>query len=183
MQTGQLLDPLAHRLLDLQKVSSSQWLLRAVGALWAVLALVLTFGVTGMFAHIGAQLITLTVALALVLHCRRPDSDLGLLAPVAILLALVFRNGVTMPQAAGVGLALLLSHSAFALAATIPVHGEFGRSGWILAARGLLPVLVVSVVAGALVVVLSTVQLGPWTMVVGVLAAIGLLVAVLPRSR
>ena len=46
--------------------------------------------------------------------------------------------------------------------------------------RGLLPVLVLSAVAGVLVVALSTVQLGAWMMVIGVLAAIGLFVAVLP---
>lgn len=183
MRRSPMLDSLAHRLLDLQKISATQWLLRTLGAVTTVLALMLIVGPTALFSHFGTVLITLTVALGLVLQCRRPDSDLGLLAPVAILIALLAMGDSSMSQAAGVGLALLLAHSAFALAATIPVHGEFGRSAWLLAGSGLLPVLVLSAVAGALVVMLSSVQLGPWMMVVGVLAAIGLFIAVLPQER
>src|SRR5699024_11570286 len=104
-------------------------------------------------------LITLTAALGVLLQCRRPDSDLGLLAPAALLIALLAAGDSSVLQAAGVGLALLLADSAFALAATIPVHGEFDASAWRLAATGLLPVLVLSAVAGVLVVLLSTVQL------------------------
>ena len=182
MPIGQMLDPVAQRLLELQKISSTQWLLRTLGAVTTVLALLLIVGLTELFSHFGTVLITLTVALGIILQVRRPDSDLGLLAPVAIVIALLAMGDSSMLQAAGVGLALLLAHSAFALAATIPVHGEFGPGAWRLAAMGLLPVLVLSAVAGVLVVLLSTVQLGAWMMVLGALAAIGLFIAVLPRE-
>lgn len=182
MRRAPLLDSIAQRLLELRRISPTQWLLRALGAVMTAAALVLTLGVTELALHFGTLLITLPVALGIVLHCRRPDSDLGLLAPVAIVIALIAVGDSSMLQAAGVGLALLLAHSAFALAATIPVHGEFGPGAWRLAAAGMLPVLVMSAVAGVLVVVLSTVQLGAWMVVVGVLAAIGLFIAVLPRE-
>lgn len=183
MRRAPFLDSVAQRLLELRRVSATQWMLRALGAVATVLALMLIFGPTALFSHVGAALITLTVALGLVLQCRRPDSDLGLLAPAALLIALLAAGDSSVLQAAGVGLALLLAHSAFALAATIPVHGEFDASAWRLAATGLLPVLVLSAVAGVLVVLLSTVQLGAWMMVIGVLAAIGLFIAVLPQER
>ena len=182
MRRTSLLDSIAQRLLELRKISGTQWLLRVLGAVATVLALLLVNGPASLFANIGTVIITLAVALGLVLHCRRPDSDLGLLAPSAILLALLAADDSSLLQAAGVGLALLLGHSAFALAATIPVHGEFDRRAWRLAGAGLLPVLVLSAVAGVLVVVLSGVQLGAWMMVLGVLAAIGLFVVVLPQS-
>lgn len=183
MRFGQLLDPIAQRLLELRTVSATQWQLRLLGAVSTLLALVLAIDLSALLSRPGTQLLLLLVVIAIALHVRRPDSDLGLLAPGAILFAVVVQDGVTMLQAAGVGGALLLAHSAFALAATIPVHGVFGPDAWRLAASALLVVLVVSLVATVLIVVLSTVQLGAWMMVVGALATIGLLVAVLPRSR
>jgi hypothetical protein len=180
---GQVMDPVAQRLLALQKVSSTQWLLRLLGAAATVLALLMTFGVTGVLSHVGTVMITLAVVVGLLFQLRDPDTDMGLLAPAAIVVALLAQGEVPMLRAAGTGLALLVAHSAFALAATLPVHGEFGRGAWGLAGRGLLPVLAVSGVGGVLVVALTAVQLGPWMMVLGVLAAIGLFVAVLPRER
>lgn len=182
MRRAPLLDSIAQGLLELQKISPTQWLLRTLGAVMTVLSLVLIVGITALFSHFGFVLITLTVALGIILQVRRPDSDLGLLAPTAIVIALLAAGESSMLQAAGVGLLLMLAHSAFALAATIPVHGQFDSGAWRLAAAGLLPVLVLSAVAGVLVVALSTVQLGSWMMVVGALAAIGLFVAVLPRQ-
>lgn len=183
MRRGQLIDPVAQRLLELQKVSGTQWLLRIVGTAMTLLALLMTFGGTGLLAHFGTTLITLVVALGLLCQFRNPDSDLGLLAPVGIVVGVLAQGEVSMLRTAGIGLMLLIAHSAYALAATIPVHGVFGRSAWLLAGKGLLAVLVLSLLGGLLVAGLSGVQLGPWTMVVGVLAAIGLFIAVLPRGR
>lgn len=182
MRIGQLLDPIAQRLLELRTVSTTQWQLRLLGAVSTLLALALAIDVFTLLSHAGSQLLLAVVVIALVLHCRRPDRDLGLVAPGAILLAVVVQDGVTMLETAGVGAALLLAHSAFALAATLPVHGEFGRDAWRLAGSVVLVVLMVSVVASVLIVLLSTVQFGAWMMVVGALATIGLLVAVLPRA-
>ncbi|GAA4530067.1 hypothetical protein GCM10023160_30310 [Brachybacterium paraconglomeratum] len=183
MRMGQVVDPVAQRLLELQKVSGTQWLLRIGGAAATVLALLLTIGGTGLFAHFGTMLITFFVALGLLFQLRNPDSDLGLLAPGAIVVGALAMGGGSMLRTAGIGFLLLIAHSAFALAATTPVHGVFGRSAWLLAGKGLLPVLVLSLLGGLLVAGLSGVQLGPWMMVVGVLAAIGLFIAVLPRER
>lgn len=179
----QVVDPLAERLLELRTVGATQWVLRTVGAAATVLALLLALGVTGLFAHVGGVVVSLAVAVALLAQLRSPDSDLGLAAPAAILLALIAQGEVTMARAAGTGLALLLAHSAFALAATIPVHGEFGRGARRLAGTGLLAVLAVSAAGTVLVIGLAAVQLGPWTMVLGMLAAIVLFLLVLPTPR
>lgn len=183
MRMGQVVDPVAQRLLELQKVSATQWLLRIIATVVTLLALLMTFGVAGLFAHFGTTLITLIVALGLLFQFRNPDSDLGLLAPAGIVVGVLAQGEVSMLRTAGIGLMLLIAHSVFALAATIPVHGVFGRSAWLLAGKGLLPVLVLSLLGGLLVAGLAGVQLGPWMMVVGVLAAIGLFIAVLPRER
>lgn len=183
MRMGQVVDPVAQRLLELQKVSATQWLLRITGTAATVFALLMLFGVTGLFTHVGTVLITLTVALGLLFQFRNPDTDLGLLAPAGIVLGVLGLGEVSMLRTAGIGLLLLIAHSAFALAATIPVHGVFARSAWLLAGKGLLPVLVLSLLGGLLVAGLSGVQLGPWMMVLGVLAAIGLFITVLPRER
>lgn len=183
MRWGNLLDPVAERLLVLQTVSGTQWLLRSLGAVTTVLALLLAAGTDGLFSHIGTTMLSLLVAAAVLLQLRNPDSDLGLLAPGAIVLTLVWQDDLTMLRAAGVGGLLLLAHSASALAATLPVHGEFSASAWRLAGRALLPVLGVSLLGALLVAVLAGVQLGPWMMVPGSLAVIMLLAVVLPRAE
>ncbi|AXK44420.1 hypothetical protein [Brachybacterium saurashtrense] len=183
MRTPDLLDPIARRLLALRTVGRSQWLLRGLGTGATLLALVLTVGPTALLAHSGAVLLALVVGVGLLAQCLRPDTDLGLVPPVALLIALVAQGDTPMLRAGGIGLALLLGHAAFALAATIPVHGELAPSAWRLAARGLVPVLALSAVAAGLVVLLSGVHLGAWMMVIGVLAAIVLFLTVLPRQR
>lgn len=183
MRLGQMVDPVAELLLELQKVSAPQWLLRILGAATTVLALMAALGSVALFAHPGTTLVTLVVVAAVLAQMRNPDSDLGLLAPGAILLAVLVLGEVPMLRAAGAGLALLVAHSAFALAAVLPVHGVLDRSAWLLAGKGLLPVAVVAAVAAVLVIGLATVQLGPWMMVAGVIAAIGLLMAVVPWQR
>lgn len=183
MALGQAVDSFAQRLLELQKVSPTQWALRLTGAVATLLALALTYGTLNLWASTVASLVTLIVLLAVAVQVWNPDSDLGLLAPGMMLLTLLVQGETPTLRAAGIGLALLLAHSIFALAATIPVHGEFDRSAWLLAGKGLLPVLVVSIVALLLVVALSGMVLGPWTLILGVLAAIVLFVTVLPRLR
>lgn len=183
MPLGPRIDALAHRLLELRTISGSHWALRAAGVAGSLLALLLTIGPHGDPAHLATVLLGLAVALALVMQLRTPDSDLGLLAPGAIVLFLSVQADLTLLRAAGVGAALLIAHSAFALAATVPAHGVLTRSAWRLAGRGLLPVAAMSVLAGLLVALLAGVQLGPWTMVLGVLAVIALFAVVLPRAR
>ena len=182
MRLGSLVDPIAGRLLELQKVSGTQWLLRLLGVAAMLLALSVALP-GGPAQNAGAMFVMLAVAIALCVQMFRPDSDVGLLAPAVIILALAGQGDLTVLRAAMVGLGLLVSHAAFALAATIPVHGVFDRSAWLLSGRGLLMVLAVSVVAGLVVVVLSGIHLGPWMLVVGVLAVLALFAAVLPRAR
>lgn len=181
MRLGAFIDPIAEFLLGLRRVSATHWLLRLMGITAMLLALVGTLP-SGLFAHIGTGIITLAVMGSLLVQTLRPDSDVGLLAPAAIILALAGQGDLSLLRAAGVGLALLLSHVAFALAATLPAHGVFERSAWILGGRGLLLVLAVSVLAGLLVVALSGVHVGSWMLVIGILGAIGLFVTVMPRS-
>lgn len=181
MRLGAFIDPIAEFLLGLRRVSATHWLLRLVGIAAMLLALVGTLP-SGLFVHIGTGIITLAVMGSLLVQALRPDSDFGLLAPAAIILALAGQGDLSLLRAAGVGLAMLLSHVAFALAATLPAHGVFERSAWILGGRGLLLVLAVSVLAGLLVVALSGVHVGSWMLVIGILGAIGLFVTVMPRS-
>lgn len=181
MRLGAFIDPIAEFLLGLRRVSATHWLLRLVGIAAMLLALVGTLP-SGLFVHIGTGIITLAVMGSLLVQALRPDSDVGLLAPAAIILTLAGQGDLSLLRAAGVGLALLLSHVAFALAATLPAHGVFERSAWILGGRGLLLVLAVSVLAGLLVVALSGVHVGSWMLVIGILGAIGLFVTVMPRS-
>ncbi|MDN5820291.1 MAG: hypothetical protein L0H74_04960 [Brachybacterium sp.] len=183
MRLGQLLDPLAEHLLELRKVSRTQWLLRALGAVATLLALATALGGFGLFAHFGAALLTGTVAAGLLVQFRSPDSDVGLLAPSAILLSLLGQGELSFLRAAAVGIALLIAHSVFALSATLPVHGVLAPSAWRLTIRALLPVLALSLLGGLVVVVLSQVALGPWMLVIGTVAAIALSLILLPRSR
>ena len=183
MPLGPRIDAIAQRLLELRTISGSHWLLRGAGAVLTILALVLAVGPHGDPAHLATVSLGLAVAFALFMQLRNPDSDAGLLAPGVIVLYLSVQPDLTLLRAAGVGAALLIAHSAFALAATVPAHGVLTRSAWLLAGRGLLPVAAMSVLAGLLVALLAGVQLGPWTMVLGVLAVISLFAVVLPRAR
>lgn len=182
MRRVTVLDPLAELLLGLRRVSPSQWLLRLLGAGGTLVALALTVP-SGPFATMPATVLTLCVAVALIGQLLAPDTALGILGPLAILLGLAALPDLTLPRAAGVGFALLLSHAAFALAAALPVHGEFDRSAWLLWLRGLLPVLALSAVCTLVVVVLAGFRPGPWMLVVGVAAVVMLLVVLLPRRR
>ncbi|MFC7374111.1 hypothetical protein ACFQS2_08585 [Brachybacterium sp. GCM10030267] len=182
MRLGRMLDPVATLLLGLWTVSGSQWALRATGLIAMAIAVVLTLP-GGLFVHIGTVLVTLGVGLSVLVQVVNPDSDIGLLAPLVIILALVGQDELTLVRAAGVGVALLVSHSAFALAATLPAHGVFERSAWSLGGRGFAAVLAVSVVGGVVVLALSGLQFGPWMLVAGVLAVLALLATVLPRTR
>ncbi|MBB5832253.1 hypothetical protein [Brachybacterium aquaticum] len=181
MRLAHLVDPLAERLLVLRTVSGTQWLLRLTGATTSIAALLLTLG-PGASWHLGSALVTLCVALAVLLQLRHPDSDLALIGPLATLVGLATLGDPSVPRAAGTGLLLLLAHSASALAATLPPHGRFEGSAWRLAGRGMVAVLALTVLLGGLVLLLAGVQLGAWAMVLGTLAAIGLLIAVLPRT-
>lgn len=181
MRLSRFADPLAHGLLRLRTVSGTQWLLRTVAVLATVLALLLALR-GELFGHAGSAVVTLLVLAVAALQAARPDTDLALLAPLAILVSLVGQGDLGIVRALGVGLALLLAHSAAALAATLPVHGRFEPSAWALAGRGLLGVLVVTLAGAFVVLGLSGVRLGAWALVLGVVAVLGLLIVALPRT-
>lgn len=183
MRPGQLLDPFAERLLELRKVSATHWLLWALGAGATLLALLLSLDGIGLLAHLGTVVLAAVVAVGLLVQFRQPDSNVGLLAPGAILLSLLVQGELSFLRAAGIGLALLIAHCAFALSATLPVHGVLAPSAWRLALRALLPVLALCLLGGLVVLVLSPLTLGPWMLVVGTVAAITLFLLLLPRSR
>ncbi|MGP9538728.1 hypothetical protein ACT3SP_12000 [Brachybacterium sp. AOP43-C2-M15] len=179
MRLRSLVDPIAETLLELKKVSSTQWVLRSAGLLGTVLALLLTFP-DGLLAHLGTTTVTGVVAVVLVVQVLRPDSDLGIVGHGIIVLALSGQADLSVPRALGVGLALLLAHAAFALAATIPAHGLLTGSAWRLGGRRLLPVLALIVLASLLVLALARVALGPWMLVPGILAVVMVFVALSP---
>jgi len=177
-----LVDPIAQRLLELQKVSSSQWVLRALGVLAMGAAVALTLP-GGPFSGPGSTLLTLLVATGTLIQTLWPDSDVGLIAPLALILVLAGQLDLTVLRAAAVGFALLVAHMAWALGATIPLHGTFSRAAWSLAGRGALLVVAASVIGTVVVIALAGVQMGPWMVVVGVLAVVALFVSVLPQQR
>lgn len=181
MAMASFLDPLASRLLALRTVSPSQWVLRGAGA--AASATALLIAAPGpLDAHLGSMLAALTVACAVLVQVWRPDSDVGLLSPLAVVLLLTGHADAGFLTAAGTGLALLLAHMAFAVAATAPAHGALSGSGWALIGRGALVVLAATLVAGAVVAALMGVALGAWMVVPGILAVIALFAVVLPRA-
>lgn len=182
MRLGSVVDPIASFLLDLRTVSLTQWVLRSVGAV-ALVAALLGALPGGLFGNFMATLVALIVTFVLLVQCVRPDSDIGAAGPLVIILALAGQDDLSVLRAVGIGFALLASHAAFALAATIPIHGEFDGSAWRLGLRGLLPVLALSVVGILLVVALAGFQFGPWMLVLGVLAVIALFVLLMPRVR
>ena len=211
MRLSQMMDPVAQRLLELRTVSPSQLLLRGIGVAATVAALLLA-SPGPLDSNLGSILAAMTVACGLMIQVLRPDSDLGLLSPLAVLLLLAGQGGLggTEPTvgesagesigasagqsagaaladgalltAAGVGFALLVAHIAFAIAATAPAHGVQSRSAWSLMGRGAATVLGGSVLASLVVVALIGVDLGPWMIVPGILAVIALFAVVLPRG-
>lgn len=210
MRLSQLVDPVAQRLLELRTVSASQWLLRGTGVAATVAALLLA-SPGPLDSNLGSILAAMAVACGLLIQVLRPDSDLGLLSPLAVLLLMATQGGPggrggTEPPAgqsaaesaggsvgvaladgavltaAGVGFTLLIAHLAFAIAATAPAHGVQSRSAWSLLGRGAVMVLAGSVLASLVVVALIGVDLGPWMIVPGILAVIGLFAVVLPRG-
>lgn len=211
MRPSQMMDPVAQRLLELRTVSPSQLLLRGIGVAATVAALLLA-SPGPLDSNLGSILAAMTVACGLLIQVLRPDSDLGLLSPIAVLLLLAGRGGLggtdptagqsagesvgasagqsagavladgALLTAAGVGFALLVAHIAFAIAATAPAHGVQSRSAWSLMGRGAATVLGGSVLASLVVVALIGVDLGPWMIVPGILAVIALFAVVLPRG-
>lgn len=207
MRLSQLVDPVAQRLLELRTVSASQWLLRGIGVAATVAALRLA-SPGPLDSNLGSILAAMAVACGLLIQVLRPDSDLGLLSPLAVLLLMATQGGqgsTELPAgqsaaesaggsagvaladgavltAAGVGFTLLIAHLAFAIAATAPAHGVQSRSAWSLLGRGAAMALGGSVLASLVVVALIGVDLGPWMIVPGILAVIGLFAVVLPRG-
>src|SRR5699024_4887315 len=90
-----LVDPIAQRLLELQKVSSSQWVLRALGVLAMGAAVALTLP-GGPFSGPGSTLLTLLVATGTLIQTVWPDSDVGLIAPLALILVLAGQLDLTV---------------------------------------------------------------------------------------
>lgn len=177
-----LVDPIAQGLLELRQVSSSQWLLRTLAVLAMGAAVTLTLP-GGAFANAGAVLLTLVVAAGVFIQSLWPDSDIGLIAPLALVLVLAGQSDLTVLRAAAVGLALLVTHMAWALAATIPVHGGLSAAAWSLSGRGALLVLAASLIGMVVVTALAGITLGPWMVVVGILAVIALFATLLPQQR
>lgn len=175
-------DPLARGLLLLRTVSPEQAGLRLLGLAATVAALLLTMP-GGLFSGLGPALLSLAAIAGLIASTLAPDSDLGLLAPAAVVLALVPQAELTVGRAVLVALCLLAAHCAWALAATIPLHGRLTRAAWALTGRAHLVVLVASAAGALLVLLVSRVDLGPWMLVPAVLALAALTVVVLPRRE
>lgn len=177
-----LIDPIAEPLLSLRQVSGTQWTLRAAGVAGMTLALLGALP-QGLLANVMTILFTLVVGVATLTQVLRPDTGVGMLGPLLVVVVLAFQPDLSLLRALAVGLALLLSHVGFALAATLPAHGRFEPSAWRLALRGLLPVLALIAVGAVVALAAAGTALGPWMVVPGVLGVIGLLVALMPRPR
>lgn len=96
---GQMMDPVAQRVLELRTVSPSQVLLRGIGVAATVAALLLA-SPGALDSNLGSILAAMAVACGLLIQVLRPDSDLGLLSPIAVLLLLAAQGG-TAPNAGG----------------------------------------------------------------------------------
>lgn len=184
MRLTSLLDPVADALLALRGITPVQWALRGIGTAATLAAAALALSGPGLAAmHLGVVLVGLACVTALAAQWIDPDTDIGMLAPAAVVIALAVRADLGVVLAGSTGLLLLAGHAAFALAAVMPAHGSLGGDALRLALRALAGVLVLSLVGGVLVVLLAQVQLGPWALVVGAVAVVALWVVVLPRGR
>ena len=184
MRLSSLLDPLADALLALRGVSPVQWVLRGTGTAATLAAAALALSGPGLAAmHLGVVLVGIVCLTALAAQWLDPDTDLGMLAPTAVVIALAVRADLGVVLAGSTGLLVLAGHAAFALAAVMPAHGALDRDALRLALRALTGVLVLTLVGGVLVVLLAQVQLGPWAVVVAAVAVVALWIAVMPRGR
>jgi len=184
MRVSNLLDPIADRLLALRGITPGQWALRGIGTAATLSAAALALSGSGLTTmHLGVVLVFLACLVALAAQWIEPDADLGILAPLTVVLALLVRDDLGFLLAGCTGLLLLAGHSSFALAAVMPAHGALTRPALLLALRALAGVLALTLVGGVLVVLLAQVHLGPWTMVVAAVAAVLLWVVVMPRAR
>jgi hypothetical protein len=184
MRLSSLIDPIADRLLELRTISPLQWGLRGTGTVATVGALLLALAgpsLSGM--HLGIVLVLFVSLIALIAQWFDPDTDLGMLAPLAVILALLGRGDLTLLVAGATGFLLLIGHVAFAIAAVMPVHGTLERSAMRLAGRALAAVLVVALVACALVALLAQIHLGPWMVALAAPVVVALWIAIMPRAR
>lgn len=176
-----LIDSLAERILDLRTVSASQWLLRLVPLVALAAGLFAVFPAGPLAGFLGT-LVALVLGGAALVQVVVPDSDVGLLAGAALLVALVPQGDLTAWRALAVGVALLIAHVGWSLAAMLPAHGVFSASAWTLAGRAVLVVLLLTAAGAAVVLTLGTAQFGPWMVVPGALAVIALVAGLLWRS-
>lgn len=184
MRVSALLDPVADRLLTLRGITPVQWLLRGTGSAATLAAAALALSGPGLATmHLGVVLVGLTCLIALAAQWIDPDTDLGMLAPLVVVISLAVRTDLP-PALAGVsGLLLLIGHACFALAAIMPAHGALDRAALGLALRALAGVLVLTLVGGALVLLLAQVHLGQWAIVAAAFAVVVLWLAVMPRAQ
>ena len=120
---------------------------------------------------------------ATLIQALRPDTGIGVLGPLLVIAALAIQAELPCCVRQRWVWRCFSSHAGFALAATLPAHGRFELSAWRLALRGLLPVVALTAVGAVVVLAAAGTTLGPWMIVLGVLAVIGLLVALMPRPR
>ncbi|MGY5764055.1 hypothetical protein ACXET9_02490 [Brachybacterium sp. DNPG3] len=178
---NRLADPIAEAALGLRRVSAAQWLLRLAPILAAAGAQAVLYP-QGIVTNLFGMLVTLAVAVGVLIATFSPDSDLALIAPLALVLGLALRGELTVLVALATGALILVMHVGWALAAMTPAHGELTREAWLLAGSALLQVLAAAIIGAVVVLALLGVDLGTWMLVLGAAAAIGLVALLLPRA-
>ena len=181
MRLGAFIDPIAEFLLGLRRVSATHWLLRLVGIAAMLLALVGTLP-SGLFVHIGTGIITLAVTGSLLVQALRPDSDVGLLAPAAIILALAGQGDLSLLRQPEWGSPCCCRTSPSPWPRRSPRTGcSNGRPGsWAAADCCWCSRSASSRDCSSSPCPGCT--YGSWMLVLGILGAIGLFVTVMPRS-
>lgn len=175
-------DAIAGGIAQLALVSAAQWALRGLAAVAVAVAVLLAFP-DGPFYGIVAGCATLVVIIATLVMTVEPDSDVGTVVPIAIILAGSLGRIPGWLEMIAVGLALLVAHMAWAYAATIPAHGRLGAGAAALMGRGVLLGLLVALGAIGLVRLLALVQLGTWAVLLGAVAMVVLFVLIVPLDR
>lgn len=176
-----LVESLAQMLVDLGHVSRSQWALRllAVVAL-AAAQLVATGG--GLFSALLPGVTSLAVIVFGLLQSLRPDGPWGLPALAAPVLA----AAGTAPGGAGVlaliGCLLLLAHACWSTAAMVPAHGVITRGAALRCAAWAGAAVLLGGGLWLLVLPLAGARTPEWTLVLGTLALIVLVLVLVPRG-
>ncbi len=172
-------DAISSMLAEAALVSRGQWVLRLLAVAAMVLILVLMFP-AGPIASLPSAALAGLIALLVLAQSITPDSDIASALPIVIGLPIAVADPLPLWRMVVIGAALVLAHMCWAWAASAPAHAELTAPAWRAMLRSGALVLLVSLLLGMLLLLVAMLHVPNWAVVFGVVALIGLMVALLP---